>query len=154
MLLFKQKKHFILLRCAARGTCALLTLLLRLCVIRVERLLPVSAPLARTGLKRSDLTALLDFPNVLRPDESNPDDETSHFAAVWTLKKIIQSYRRLFPHEVNGEKSFCAMRQEAAQSPSVPSDTNITTLRFVSFLQQHNLMNSCSPPAAGHPSFP
>ena len=41
------------------------------------------------GIKQSNLAALLDFPNVIRPIESNTDDETSHFAEVWTLKKII-----------------------------------------------------------------
>ena len=53
------------------------------------------APLARTGIKRFDLAALLDFPSVIRPNESNPDGETTHFVAVWKLKR---SYRHLFPH--------------------------------------------------------
>ena len=33
--------------------------------------------------------ALLDFPNVIRPNESSPNNEISHFVAVWTLKKYI-----------------------------------------------------------------
>ena len=44
------------------------------------------APLARTGIKQFNFAGLLDFPNVIRPNESNPDDETSHFVAVCTLK--------------------------------------------------------------------
>ena len=31
--------------------------------------------LATTGLKRFNLTALLDFPNDIRPNESNPDSK-------------------------------------------------------------------------------
>ena len=48
-----------------------------------------NAPLARMGIKQSNRVALLDFPSVIRPNESNPDDETSHFAAVWMVKKSI-----------------------------------------------------------------
>ena len=36
------------------------------------------------GIKQFNLAALLDFPNVIKPNESNPDSETSNFAAVWT----------------------------------------------------------------------
>ena len=46
------------------------------------------------GLKRSNLTALIDFPNVIRRNGSNPDDETSHFAEVWTKK--YPSLKRFF----------------------------------------------------------
>ena len=50
-------------------------------------------------LKRFFLVALLDFSNVIRPNGSNPDGETSHFAAVWTLKKNDpRSYECLFAH--------------------------------------------------------
>ena len=61
---------------AAHRASALETLLLHLCVIRVET--ATSAPLVRTGIELSNLAALLDFPNVIRPNESNPDSETSH----------------------------------------------------------------------------
>ena len=54
------------------------------------------ATLARTGIKRFNLVALLDFPNVIRPNELNPDDETSHFAVVWTLKEIIHRVTDVF----------------------------------------------------------
>ena len=60
---------------------------------------------ARTGIKRSKLAALLDFPNVIRPNESRPDDETSRIAAVWMVKKINRS---LFPHVSEWEKVFLA----------------------------------------------
>ena len=43
-----------------------------------------SAQLARTEIKQSNLAALLDFPSVIRPNGSNPDDETSNFVEVWT----------------------------------------------------------------------
>ena len=58
-----------------------------------------SALLARTGLKRCNLAALLEFPNVIRPNELNPDDERSHYAAFWTLKKKISTELQtsLFP---------------------------------------------------------
>ena len=42
------------------------------------------APLARTGIKQFNRAALLDFPKVIGPKESNPDGETSHFEVVWT----------------------------------------------------------------------
>ena len=42
------------------------------------------APLARTGIKLLNLAALLDFPNVIRPNETNPDGATSNVAEVWT----------------------------------------------------------------------
>ena len=32
-----------------------------------------NAPLARMGIKQSNRVALLDFPSVIRPNESNPD---------------------------------------------------------------------------------
>ena len=47
--------------------------------------------------------ALLDFPNVVRPNESNPDSETSHFAGVWTLKKSL--YIRVLSN-ANGENEL------------------------------------------------
>ena len=47
------------------------------------------APLAKMGMKQFHLAALLDVTNVLRSNESNPNGETSHFAAAWTLQKII-----------------------------------------------------------------
>ena len=51
------------------------------------------APLVRRGIKQSHFAALLDFPNVIRPNESNPESETSHFAGVWMhvsdLKKVF-----------------------------------------------------------------
>ena len=43
-------------------------------------------------IKLFNLAALLDFPNVIKPNESNPDSETSHFVS--------------FPMEVNGKKYF------------------------------------------------
>ena len=55
-----------------------------------------SAQLARTGLKRA-LTALLDFPSVIRSNESNPDGETSHFAAVCSKKIIYRITDHSFP---------------------------------------------------------
>ena len=55
-------------------------------------------PLARMMLKQSNLAALLDFPNVIRPNESNPDDETIYF--------FNTSYRRLFPHVSEWGKVF------------------------------------------------
>ena len=55
------------------------------------------APLARMRINRFNCAALLDFPNVIRPNESNPDTETSHFAAVWSLKEMYPwGYKRLF----------------------------------------------------------
>ena len=51
--------------------------LLCLCVIRVELgYFRSGAQLARTGIKRSTLVALLYFPNVVKPNGSNPDDES------------------------------------------------------------------------------
>ena len=40
------------------------------------------SPLARTVIKQSNLVALLDFPKVIRPNESNPDCETTCFVVV------------------------------------------------------------------------
>ena len=39
-------------------------------------------------IKQFNQTALLDFPNVILANESNPESETSHFVAVWMLKKM------------------------------------------------------------------
>ena len=41
--------------------------------------------------------ALLDFPNVIRPNESSPKSETSHFVAVWEARKIYTFPQNLFP---------------------------------------------------------
>ena len=68
---------------------ALETLLLRLCVIPGAGYLWFPTLLARIGIKQYNLEALLDFQNVIGPNESNPDSFTSHFAAVWTLKNIF-----------------------------------------------------------------
>ena len=38
------------------------------------------------GIKQLNLAALLDFPNVIGPKESNHDRETSCFAVVGTHK--------------------------------------------------------------------
>ena len=57
------------------------------------------------GIKRFNFAAPVDFPNVIGPNESNPDSEKSHFSVVLTLKKKDpQSYRRLFPYVSEWEK--------------------------------------------------
>ena len=55
------------------------------------------------GIKLFNLVAFLDFPNIIRLNESNPDSRTSHFTAVWRLKK---NYRLLFPHASEWESVF------------------------------------------------
>ena len=57
------------------------------------------------GIKQCNVAALPDFPNVIRPNESNPDSVTSHFMGVY--KKVYPwSYRRLFSHVSEWEKVF------------------------------------------------
>ena len=34
--------------------------------------------------------SLFYFPNVIGPNESNPNSETNHFAVVWTLQKEFE----------------------------------------------------------------
>ena len=86
---------------------ALETLLLHLCVIRIE---PATTGLALHQLvqekKRFHLAALFRLSKVIGPNKSNPESEISHFLGVWTLKKIIRSYRCLFPHVSEWEKVF------------------------------------------------
>ena len=48
------------------------------------------------GIKQFNPTALLDFPNVIRANELNPDHETRRGLDVQT--KCPQRYRRLFPY--------------------------------------------------------
>ena len=45
-----------------------------------------ATPLARMGIKQLNCVALLDFPNVSRPNESNLE---SHFAALDAHKMIL-----------------------------------------------------------------
>ena len=81
-----------LLHCAARGTCTQQTYTYTsssVCNSSRAGYFQSGAPLARTGIKRSNLASLQDFPNVISPNESNPDDETSHFVVVWTRTNKI-----------------------------------------------------------------
>ena len=65
------------------------------------------ALLARTGMKRFNLAALLDFPKVIGPNESNSESETSHFSEVWTLRKIsMESQMSLSPCKSMGKSLF------------------------------------------------
>ena len=43
------------------------------------------------GIKRYNLVALLDFPNVIGPKESNPDDETNHSQSLSPCKRMGKS---------------------------------------------------------------
>ena len=58
-----------------------------------------SAPLAKTGIKLSNVAALLDFQNVIRPSESNPDSEANHCG-------LDAQNRHLFPHVSERGKVF------------------------------------------------
>ena len=49
------------------------------------------------GFLGSNLAALLCFPNVIRPNGSNPDDETSYFTEVWTVKISMELQMSLSP---------------------------------------------------------
>ena len=44
------------------------------------------------GIKSFNCVALLDFPNVIGPNESNSDSEMTHFMGVVTLKTIYPRF--------------------------------------------------------------
>ena len=64
------------------------------------------ALLARTGIKLFNLAALLDFPNVIGPNESNLDRETRHFA------------QNNSSNELQTSLSSCKSRDESLSEPT------------------------------------
>ena len=61
----------------------------------IWKLLQSEASLAKMGIKWFNRVALLDFPNVIKPNESNPDSKTSHFAILDAPRKCIHGVTNL-----------------------------------------------------------